>query len=260
MIVHDIAPFFERFGWPRPPSDLPMCIAHRGASGHVTENTLAAFQLASQQGAQVWELDTQLSRDGVVFVSHDDHLQRVFGADLRISEMTAAELAESGLGIPRFEAVAREAQVLGAGLYVELKAPGSGPKVWEYLKSRNQWFACLGSFDVDQVRQLRRASCDYPLAVLVGVADDPFDLSGRTGADVVHLCWERAGDRPQDLVSDELLVRAFDAGLEVVLWHEERESILADLMARPVLGICTDLPDMMQRSSSQAESIAASVP
>jgi len=248
MTAHSVEPFFDRFSWPRQATSGPMCIGHRGASGHVTENTLEAFRLASELGAQMWELDTQLSRDGVVFVSHEDHLLRVFGADVRISETSAADLARDFPQVPRFEEVAGLAQSLGAGLYVELKAPGSGPKVWEALKSRNQWFACLGSFDVAQIAQLRRANCDYPLSVLVGVGADPFELVARARADVMHLCWERAGDRPQDLVSDALLTRAFGLGLEVVLWHEERPDVLGDLVGLPVLGICTDLPELMQRS------------
>jgi glycerophosphoryl diester phosphodiesterase len=40
--------------------------------------------------------------------------------------------------------------------------------------------------------------------------------------------------------------RAFDAGREIVLWHEERPAVLDDLMKLPVLGICTDLPDLMR--------------
>ena len=54
---------------------------------------MTAFAKASDLGAEMWELDTQLTKDGVCVVSHDDHLQRVFGLDVRISELTAAELA-----------------------------------------------------------------------------------------------------------------------------------------------------------------------
>ena len=64
---------------------LPLAIGHRGASGHATENTLTAFAKASDLGAEMWELDTQLTNDGVCVVSHEDHLQRVFGLDKRIS-------------------------------------------------------------------------------------------------------------------------------------------------------------------------------
>ncbi len=51
---------------------------------------------AADLGAEMWELDTQLTKDGVVVVSHDDHLERVFGVDKRISEMIATELAGTG--------------------------------------------------------------------------------------------------------------------------------------------------------------------
>jgi glycerophosphoryl diester phosphodiesterase len=51
--------------------------AHRGASAHVTENTLAAFELARQQGADGIELDVRLDASGDVVVFHDDDLRRL---------------------------------------------------------------------------------------------------------------------------------------------------------------------------------------
>lgn len=242
----DFSSFTKRFGWPALAGQFPLCIGHRGASGHRVENTLAAFEHAAELGAEMWELDTQLTRDGVVVVSHDDHLERVFGVDRRISQMTADELAALDIGVPTFADVAALARRVGCGLYVELKAPGSGPKVWRELMLNNQRFACLGSFDTAQVRELRESGCDYPLSVLVRVGHDPHALGDSAGADILHLCWERAGERPQDLVTPELLEKAFRNGREIVLWHEERTAILADIMDLPVLGICTDLPDLMR--------------
>jgi glycerophosphoryl diester phosphodiesterase len=46
-------------------------IAHRGASAHAPENTLAAFQLALDQGASAIELDGHASIDGQLVVHHD---------------------------------------------------------------------------------------------------------------------------------------------------------------------------------------------
>ena len=46
--------------------------AHRGASGYAPENTLEAFLLAIEQGADGIELDVQLSKDGVPVVIHDE--------------------------------------------------------------------------------------------------------------------------------------------------------------------------------------------
>ena len=51
-------------------------IAHRGASGHAPENTMAAFELALQQGADAIELDVRLTADGVPVVLHDPTLDR----------------------------------------------------------------------------------------------------------------------------------------------------------------------------------------
>ena len=248
-MTRDFTAFAARFGWPNL-GQTPLCIGHRGASGHVTENTLAAFQRAADLGAEMWELDTQLTRDGVVVVSHDDHLQRVFGLDIHISQLTAAELAATGALVPTFAQVAALARQTGCGLYIELKAAGTGLPCWDHLKSQGQRFACLGSFDPAQVRELRAAGCDYPLSVLIRVGVDPHAAGDSAGADILHLCWERAGPRPQDLVTADLLDTAFAAQRELVLWHEERPDILADIQRLPVLGICTDLPDLMRPAAS----------
>jgi len=44
----------------------PIIFAHRGASAHAPENTLASFELALSQGADAIELDANLSADGEV--------------------------------------------------------------------------------------------------------------------------------------------------------------------------------------------------
>jgi glycerophosphoryl diester phosphodiesterase len=54
----------------------PTIFAHRGASAHAPENTLAAFQLAVQQGAPAIELDAKLSVDGEIVIIHDQTVDR----------------------------------------------------------------------------------------------------------------------------------------------------------------------------------------
>jgi glycerophosphoryl diester phosphodiesterase len=55
----------------------PVLFAHRGASAHAPENTLAAFSLALEHGADGIELDAKVSADGEVFVLHDATLKRL---------------------------------------------------------------------------------------------------------------------------------------------------------------------------------------
>jgi glycerophosphoryl diester phosphodiesterase len=54
----------------------PLIVAHRGDSFHAPENTLEAARLGNETGADAWELDVQLTRDGTPIVIHDESLIR----------------------------------------------------------------------------------------------------------------------------------------------------------------------------------------
>jgi glycerophosphoryl diester phosphodiesterase len=58
----------------------PLVIAHRGASAAAPENTLAAFELAVDLGAEAVELDAKCTLDGEIVCFHDRTLQRTTGA------------------------------------------------------------------------------------------------------------------------------------------------------------------------------------
>ena len=76
-------------------------IAHRGASGHAPEHTIAAFDKALELGAEYLEFDVQLTSDGVPVVIHDlTSLRTIRGlADHdMISNLTHAELAVADAG------------------------------------------------------------------------------------------------------------------------------------------------------------------
>jgi glycerophosphoryl diester phosphodiesterase len=70
----------------------PIILAHRGASAYAPENTLAAFNLAIEQGADGIELDAKLTLDGQVVVIHDATVDRTTGAHGRVKDMTLNEL------------------------------------------------------------------------------------------------------------------------------------------------------------------------
>ena len=78
--------------------NLPLIIAHRGASALAPENTLAAFRRAIADGAEGIEFDVRLTKDGVPVVFHDAKLKRIVGCDSRVVELTAAELQRFDAG------------------------------------------------------------------------------------------------------------------------------------------------------------------
>lgn len=66
--------------------------AHRGASQYAPENTLEAFRLAMEQGAEGIELDVHLSADGELVVIHDETLERTTNGTGLVKEHTLAQL------------------------------------------------------------------------------------------------------------------------------------------------------------------------
>src|SRR5512134_684431 len=73
----------------------PMLFAHRGASAHAPENTVAAFELAVRQFKNLppaVELDVKLSADKQVVVIHDQTVDRTTGSKGRVNQLTLAEL------------------------------------------------------------------------------------------------------------------------------------------------------------------------
>ncbi len=105
-------------------SSQPLIIAHRGASSAMPENTLAAFALALDQGADGIELDVQLSKDGHLVLVHDTTLLRLTSNPRRVSELTVSELKAEDLGQGQAVALLEELfELLGdATLYnIELK-------------------------------------------------------------------------------------------------------------------------------------------
>jgi glycerophosphoryl diester phosphodiesterase len=78
-------------------------IGHRGAKGHVAENTLASFQKAIDLGVDMIELDIQLSLDKVPMVIHDTTIDRTTSSVGLVTDYSAKELQK--LGIPTLKDV-----------------------------------------------------------------------------------------------------------------------------------------------------------
>lgn len=66
--------------------------AHRGASAYAPENTVEAFALAMEQGADGIELDVQMTKDGQVVVIHDETIDRVSDGTGAVRDYTLEEL------------------------------------------------------------------------------------------------------------------------------------------------------------------------
>ena len=119
------------------PWPYPKWIAHRGAGKLAPENTLAAFQLGAKLGYGMFECDAKLSSDGVVFLLHDEHLERttngtgVAGSHewSHLSQLDAGSwhsIAYADEPLPTLESLARFCLSHGYFLNIEIKpTPGT---------------------------------------------------------------------------------------------------------------------------------------
>jgi glycerophosphoryl diester phosphodiesterase len=75
-----------------PVTGLPLVSAHRGGMDRAPENTMAAFEQAVEDGAEMIELDVHPTRDGELVVIHDVTTTRTTGFDGRLLNLTAAQV------------------------------------------------------------------------------------------------------------------------------------------------------------------------
>jgi glycerophosphoryl diester phosphodiesterase len=78
--------------------EMPLIVAHRGASAAAPENTLAAFRRAIACGAEGIEFDVRLAADGMPVVIHDPTLKRTCGRPERVSDVSSKELSRVDAG------------------------------------------------------------------------------------------------------------------------------------------------------------------
>lgn len=131
-----------------------LIIAHRGASADAPENTLAAFKLAWERGADGVEGDFYLSKDNEIVCIHDGTTKRVTDkkVDVPVAETNAAELRKLDVGSWKDRKYANERiptlrEVLalvpaGKRIFVEIKC---GPEIVPVLKKQLMEFPQLNA-------------------------------------------------------------------------------------------------------------------
>lgn len=237
----------------------PLCVAHRGASAHAPENTLAAFRKAAELGADMVEMDVHLSADGVPVVIHDADLGRAAGVSGNVYWYRLSELKEFDVGggerIPTLEEALRCCAEAGLGAYVEIKMPFLSRLVARAIRDAGlQARAIVASFRPDWVAETKACDPEIAGAVLFAAVNmDPVALARAAGAEYVHPAWELAHPDPCRLLQNGWLERVHEAGLHVVSWHEEHVERIQELARLGVDAICTNDPELVCRTLARSQ-------
>jgi glycerophosphoryl diester phosphodiesterase len=236
----------------------PAIIAHRGASAYAPENTLAAFKLALQQGADAIELDAKLSADGHVVVIHDQTVDRTTPMHGEVRNFIMADLHKMDAGshfdvtfkgepIPSLEDVLK---AVGQLTYINIELTNyASPldelpnKVAELVKQyRLVSRVFFSSFNFFALRRIHRLLPEAPVGLLLS--------SGRRGR-LAHLILSRfvpyqsLHSALQD-VSAKLVDEVHKQGRKIFVYTVNQEADIRRLFEMGVDGLFTDDPLLAQ--------------
>ncbi len=238
-------------------------VAHRGASGHAPENTLAAFRRAVELGARFIETDLQLTRDSRFVALHDATVDRTTNGHGPVHRLTSAQLRELDAGswfgpefagekIPTLDEILAFAREFDVVFYLELKAGeawGLEHAVVAALRdAQEEARAVILSFDSGMLASIRRTDATMMTGYLF---DQP-------QADVIERAMQVGARQlaPRgDLVTRELVAQARRADLHVVTWTINDPAHMRALIAAGIDGIMTDYPDRLIRIQNESSGV-----
>jgi glycerophosphoryl diester phosphodiesterase len=223
-------------------------IAHRGASGHLPENTLPAYELAVSQGSDMIEIDLHRTRDGAIVITHDETLTALGGRG-EIADATCAEVraldAGDGERVPLLDEVLDR---LGKRIpfNLELKCGSQGPypdlerAALAAVSARDLLPDTLFSSFSDRVLEtLRGLSPAARIGVLVS-GEAPQRWRERARAVAAEAVNFSAG-----LASADAVETAHGDGLLVNVYTVDDPNQMRVLCERGVDGIFTNHPDRL---------------
>jgi len=226
-------------------SGHPLIIAHRGASGHAVENSLEAFQLAGQLGADGVELDVHATADGALVVLHEPRLPN----GERIRDLPLAQMRDHRL--PNGEPVPELGQVLAAipDLLVFIEVKELDP-VWDggllkVIAAGGPERCAVHSFDhriVARLAALRPTlSCG---ALAVARLVDPVTALDRARADTL---WQEVA-----LVDASLVQHVHSSGRRVFAWTVNDADAARHLTDIGADGLCGNYPERLGKPRGAA--------
>jgi glycerophosphoryl diester phosphodiesterase len=255
-----------------------LAFAHQGGGLLAPENTLAAFERGAAFHPDALELDIQLSRDGVIVVSHDPTADRVTDGHERIADLTLREIQRldagyrftldngrsypfrgQGLTIPTLEEIFTRFPDLLINIDLKEPVPGKEERLWETIQEANAaGCVIVGSFVCPSLRYFRQITHNTvptsacPREVLAFIIASHTHTSKHLRLDYRVLQVPEMQGRFR-IVSPRSIRVAHRMGVQVHIWTVNNRADMERLLDWGVDGIMTDRPDVLADVLRQTE-------
>lgn len=225
-------------------------VSHRGANHFAPENTFAAADLALQQGADYIELDVRESADGVLYVFHDETLDRTTNGTGPLGHALSSEIDALDAGgwfgktfegavVPRLGAYLEHLRGR-CGVYIELKYCDPA-KVTALVRdlgmTRDTFFF---SFSEEMRLGLQRIAPEFRKMMTLDIAKSPSLAAAVHHASIIEIT-------PAQMRRPGILEASRKAGLEVMVYYGGDDmSVHREIASAGVDYINLDRPDLFE--------------
>lgn len=233
---------------------LPVIYAHRGASAHAPENTMASFEKALEMGAGGIELDVHVSSDGHLMVIHDETVDRTSNGKGLVGGKTFAELKGLDFGswksqefkgerIPELAEVLDLLKNKDTVLNIEIKNgpvfyPGIEKMVADAISEYGmEQRTIVSSFNHYSLVEMKKINPRIKTAILyMAGLYQPWVYAGLVGAAAIHPLFYN--------IVPEVMKGCLENGIMVNPFTVDSPDHIKAIAAAGVSGIITNVPDV----------------
>ena len=230
-------------------------LAHRGAAAYRPENTIPAFALAIEQGADGFELDIHLTKDGEIVVAHDLTLERVVGGTGRICDYDLSELQKLDFSkpfpeygpcrVPTLAEIYAMVADTALTINVELKTTQElYPTMPKKLLRLEKEYAMTGrviysSFNHYSLMAIRQHDPEAQIGLLYDLGlVDPWVYARQLSATAIHPHYHVIAALP------ETVTICHDQGIAVNVWTVDDPKAISYMLSLGVDNIISNKPDI----------------
>lgn len=222
-------------------------IGHRGAKGHVAENTLASFAKALQLGVDAIELDVHVCATGELVVFHDFTVDRTTNGTGEVHKLSLSELKELNVEVEHKIATLEEVlKPISSQCYVNIEMKGRhtakplAALLKKYVNEKGYSYTdfIVSSFQYEELKIMSELNPEVHLGILTQASvAQAWEWAEEFSARAIHPHFS--------LLTKDNMKRAHNAGLKVYTWTVNEPDDIARVKEYGVDGIISDYPERL---------------
>lgn len=222
-------------------------IGHRGAKGHIAENTLESFQRARAMGMDGVELDVHACATGELVVIHDFTVDRTTNGAGEVSKLTLSQLKELEVEVQyRIPTLEEVIEALGTTCFINIEMKGRHTakplsELLVRLVGSGDYNYCqfiVSSFQKEELQIMSEINPNVNLGVLTQASvTEAWEWAEAFSAKALHPHFS--------LLTESNVKKAHKAGYKIYTWTVNEPDDIARVRSYGVDGIITDYPERL---------------